>query len=622
MWCPIKVEINNLFAAERLEYEFNNNVCTVVTGKNYTDKNFENNGAGKSTIFEAIALAITGDCLRPIKKDSFINKSKSVSSCSVVLELYNDVLKKNIRIEREFFKSSKSSTCLVYENGLQNKQLVSVAEANKRILELIGICKDDLVRYFIVGQDNRYNFFTASDSDKKEILNRITNADMINSVLQRLSDSVKAKQADLEAEKINEGKLLGKMEMIDVQIKDLLENDDTEYEVKKLEREIVGWDAELVSRGEKKDKLEKELMKMEQHLAKMKLVDLSKTRDKINKLNKSMDYSDSELLEANKLKKKLELILDGVLKCPKCGEKFVVDNELKLTYEEALEIKLEVDSKAKELAEEVNVLSIKISEANKELKAAKEQNLKYEACEHDINKQNKLIEVEEYEIKALNVKIAKKKVEIEDLKSGKQRKERIEELKQRKRDVLKKYNECREVLKVADDELNMLKFWQFNMGKSGFQTYLANKSIKRLEGTINNYLDKMKIDYRVQIEPYKVLKSGDVREKIDCFVSCNGYDWQNFMTFSGGERQRIILAGILAIQKLINDSLGANGLNMLIMDETLWQMDNVGTVSAIRILERIGITILITTQNIEEPEKIFENYLKVVKIDGVSKFQS
>jgi DNA repair exonuclease SbcCD ATPase subunit len=335
-----------------------------------------------------------------------------------------------------------------------------------------------------------------------------------------------------------------------------------------------------------------------------------------------MDYSDSELLEANKLKKKLELILDGVLKCPKCGEKFVVDNELKLTYEEALEIKLEVDSKAKELAEEVNVLSIKISEANKELKAAKEQNLKYEACEHDINKQNKLIEVEEYEIKALNVKIAKKKVEIEDLKSGKQRKERIEELKQRKRDVLKKYNECREVLKVADDELNMLKFWQFNMGKSGFQTYLANKSIKRLEGTINNYLDKMKIDYRVQIEPYKVLKSGDVREKIDCFVSCNGYDWQNFMTFSGGERQRIILAGILAIQKLINDSLGANGLNMLIMDETLWQMDNVGTVSAIRILERIGITILITTQNIEEPEKIFENYLKVVKIDGVSKFQS
>lgn len=622
MWCPIRVEINNLFAAERLEYEFNNNVCTVVTGKNYTDKNFENNGAGKSTIFEAIALAITGDCLRPIKKDSFINKSKSVSSCSVALELYNDVLKKKVRIEREFFKSSKSSTCLVYENGLQNKQLVSVAEANKRILELIGICKDDLVRYFIVGQDNRYNFFTASDSDKKEILNRITNADMINSVLQRLSDSVKAKQADLEAEKINEGKLLGKMEMIDVQIKDLLENDDTEWEVKKLEREIVGWDAELVSRGEKKDKLENELMKMEQHLAKMKLVDLSKTRDKINKLNKSMDYSDGKLLEVNKLKKKLELILDGVLKCPKCGEKFVADNELKLIYEEALEIKLEVDSKAKELAEEVNVLSIKISEAYKELKAAKEQNLKYEACEHDINKQNKLIEVEEYEIEALNVKIAKKKVEVEDLKSGKQRKERIEELKQRKRGVLKKYNECREVLKVADDELNMLKFWQFNMGKSGFQTYLANKSIKRLEGTINNYLDKMKIDYRVQIEPYKVLKSGDVREKIDCFVSCNGYDWQNFMTFSGGERQRIILAGILAIQKLINDSLGANGLNMLIMDETLWQMDNVGTVSAIRILERIGITILITTQNIEEPEKIFENYLKVVKIDGVSKFQS
>ena len=140
-----------------------------------------------------------------------------------------------------------------------------------------------------------------------------------------------------------------------------------------------------------------------------------------------------------------------------------------------------------------------------------------------------------------------------------------------------------------------------------------------MEGSTNYFLEKMKIDYRVLINPFSILKSGEVREKIDCFVSDNGIDAKNFLAYSGGERQRITLAGILAIQKLINLSSNGRGLNLLLLDESLGNIDSRGTMEIVKILERLGITVMLITQNVEDVS-IFRNCLRVVKDDGVSKF--
>ena len=37
MWNPIKIEIQNLFAHKQSTYEFKNNACTVIFGRNDTD---------------------------------------------------------------------------------------------------------------------------------------------------------------------------------------------------------------------------------------------------------------------------------------------------------------------------------------------------------------------------------------------------------------------------------------------------------------------------------------------------------------------------------------------------------------------------------------------------------
>lgn len=170
-----------------------------------------------------------------------------------------------------------------------------------------------------------------------------------------------------------------------------------------------------------------------------------------------------------------------------------------------------------------------------------------------------------------------------------------------------------------EEELNQVNYWIYYMGKNGFKTYLANKAVSVLEGTVNSYLNKFKSDLSVNINGFKILKDGSVREKIESFVLESGMNPKLFMAMSGGERGRIKLAGILAIQHLINMSLNGNGLNLLILDESLSGIDSEGTMEFVNILENIGSTILLITQNIED-SKIFKNVLTVEKKNGVSRY--
>lgn len=157
------------------------------------------------------------------------------------------------------------------------------------------------------------------------------------------------------------------------------------------------------------------------------------------------------------------------------------------------------------------------------------------------------------------------------------------------------------------------------MGRSGFQTYLANKSVKIIEGITNSYLRKFGVDISILINGFTVLKSGEVREKIDVFVLNDGVTAENFLSKSGGERGRITLAGILGIQHLINMSLNGKGLNLLLFDECFHGMDGKGQENIIKIFEKMGITIMVITQNVSESFNN-ENTLYVVKDNNVSKY--
>ena len=618
MWNPVKIEFKNLFSHVDSSYEFKNNRCVVIFGDNRTDRSLENNGAGKTTLFEAICIALTNESLRNIKKDNFINRE--ADSCFISFELHNPVLRKELIIQRTFFRGGKSVNVKIFENGIQNTQVTSVAEANKRVLELIGISREDLLRYYIISQDNHYTFFTASDTEKKEIMNRITSADMINPAIEELNNRKTIKQDELRLLSLETDKLSGKRETLAEQRLELLEAGNNDEEIAELEDRISDTEDLLKKNKEEALVIDEEISIVEKALSEITIPDVSNLKAERKKKRSELDSFESELRELNRVKKNLKNELSDSIECPSCGHEFI-QSDLGLSVEDAERLLSETDKEISKVTKKIEDAEAKIKALTIKIEKAESIQERYDEFEDKLNRLKRKRSNKKNEEQDLQKKIKRYEEQIVALKDEKKDNSAIKKIEARIKecdDEISRYNEA---MKPIEEELDLIKFWLFNMGKSGFMTYLANKSVKIIEGITNSYLRKFGVDISVLINGFTILKSGEVREKIDVFVSNDGVTSENFMAKSGGERGRVTLAGVLGIQHLINLSSNGGGLNLLVFDECFHGMDSRGQENIIKIFERMGVTILVITQNVSEGFNN-ENTLRVVKENGVSRYIS
>lgn len=617
MWNPSKIEIYNLFAHKESVYDFKNNSCTVIFGRNETDRGLDNNGAGKSTLFEAICIALTNESLRAIKKDSFINRDEE--ECKIVFHLYNPVLKMKLRISRQFFRGNKSAKIEIWENDKLNKQVVSVNEANKRVLELIGISREDLLRYFIISQDNRYTFFTASDGEKKEIMNRITSADMINPVIEELDLRYKEKNAEYKEIDDEIGKLSDKKELLVEQREEVLANDNTEEELNELSEKISEAEEEIGEIDGNLKKWEKAVKTREEQIQAITVEDTTQLKKDRKKLKEEMEELDSELSENKRTEKRLKAELEDTITCPKCSHEFIHESELDLSVEDTKSLLAEAQSEIKKQTKKYEAKETKLKNLNKKIKEAERAEELVGEIEEEKSGYERKIKNKTQDRSELLEKITKWEAEKKAIKKRKKDDKLLSSLNQRIGECDTEIEKLTKQLLPIREEMETIKFWQFNMGRSGFMTYLANKSIKIIEGITNSYLRKFGVDISVLINGFTILKSGEVREKIDVFVLNDGVTAEQFLAKSGGERGRVTLAGVLGIQHLINLSTNGRGLNLLCFDECFHGMDSKGQENIIKIFEKMGITILVITQNVSESFNN-ENTLYVVKEKDVSRY--
>ena len=603
MWNLKDIKIQDFFSHVDSEYSFHNDCCTLIVGDN-KDRG-GNNGAGKTTLFEAISVALTGRSLRDIKKESFINDE--AESCLVKLSLYNNVTKHELEITRQFFRGNKTSKIEIIEDGEINSTMTSVNEADKRILELIGVGREDLLRYYIISQDNVYTFFTAADNEKKEILNRITSADLINPLLEELSNrkkNLEEKKNELSKELVA---LDSKKETLDEQLEELKSNIVSSEELLDIQNRIKKLEKRKQSYLEDNNNIHNELKKLDG-----KNLDIDKLESNLKKIKKSIEDKKNLKDENKKIIRSAEQDLGGAVVCPKCGENFIPESELNLSVEDTKKILKEAEQENKSIETEIS----KLLEQRKDIQTEID---KAEEIQDTIRRKKREIKSNEDEIQIIDKKIVNRKKEIIELKKRKENNVAIKSIEDKIDECERKIEEVQKKIMPLEEELNQVNYWIYYMGKNGFKTYLANKAVSVLEGTVNSYLNKFKSDLSVNINGFKILKDGSVREKIESFVLESGMNPKLFMAMSGGERGRIKLAGILAIQHLINMSLNGNGLNLLILDESLSGIDSEGTMEFVNILENIGSTILLITQNIED-SKIFKNVLTVEKKNGVSRY--
>lgn len=421
--------------------------------------NIPSNGSGKSVIIEGINLALFGDLIRKVSTKEIIRKGEK--ECEVELICKNEWLGlSQIRIIRKFFLT-KSSSIEIYETikGKENENRLSTLsdELNKRILNYyIGISKEDLINFFIIQRERYVPFLLLPDSKKKEIISKFTGIDKYSYVEDKLKSSIEDNNNKINTIEKNISKLLGKVEVLDEDIKNLPSQSSFEEKIqskievykeenKEYNKKIIEISKQIPIINKKTEILNNKYniylnrkdiwykIKCNNKYYKALLAfedddkDIIEFENKIKNIKKEIEEGQKEIKEINlaiqnafdlikqnkkslidlqSAKSKLDLLKENSIECPKCKYKFIPKQELSLDEVNTL-IKSKISSikKKDSLIEEIN---LDIKELEKDIeginKKNEEKSLQIEGYNHKKSLRLKEIESEKEKI---NLKINK-----------------------------------------------------------------------------------------------------------------------------------------------------------------------------------------------------------------------
>jgi len=600
MWNLSKIEVENLFTHRKTSYDFINELV-VMLGENLDKKESANsNGAGKSTLLEAITLAITGDVYRGIDKEDFITNGEN--QCKVSLSMHNSVLNREMKIVRTLFRGNKSSKLQIYFDKVLWKDQTSVAVGNKEIISQIGIKTEDILNFFLLGQGNDSNFFTSKDTEQKQIISRFSNSNMIDSVIIELTkelkvmdeeyQEVKSDIASIEAVVDSYREQLTELEetAAEEENKQIAESNKDKYQkkIKEIQLNIIALNAKL-------RKLESNRDALKSGLDERKMEDVERQHSDMS------DDADNLETETNKLKKEIkryEVLTGGAVKCPKCDNEFLPESEytLKQLKNFILLHKKAIDNNNEKLVS----LNSDIDKLDEQITVFEEMKTDLKVANRKISNLKESIEEESTNLDNYKNKLSKTIQELKDIDVSNPNKLLITQLKTKLKNKKLEFTNKVDEFQLLDNKRQSISNLKFHMDKTGFKTYLANLSIKKIQDVTNFYLNKIGSNLETQINGYKINKDGTVRDKIEIFVVEDGKNSGLFNRYSGGEKARVSLSGIIGIRDLINNSCDyGKGLNFLAFDENILYLDNSGQIEAIKILERLRINCMVVMHQID-----------------------
>jgi DNA repair exonuclease SbcCD ATPase subunit len=495
------------------EIKLDNNTNTLIVGEN---------GAGKSTMLDALCFALFGKAFRAINKPQLIN---SINNKDAVVEVNFDTGNKSYKIIRGI----KPNIFEIYCNG----ELVDQEAASRDYQEhlekfILKLNYKSFTQIVILGSASFTPFMQLKPADRREIIEDLLDIQIFSTmnslVRERLSNN-----KDLMANKKHEIELNNqKHDMQKKHIDELKQNN--EEKVKEFETEI-----------------EYNLQVVTDMLA--NVATLTTETEELQLVVSSKIETESKVKQITKIESQIEINLS----------KYKKDIGFFQTHDDCPTCKQSIEESFK--LEELKNLGDKITECQHGLSQLENKLLEEQSKLNTINNVQKQIQRKQVEIATnsatvteTNKYVAKLRKQVDELKTSKTVTDKEElELKA----IINTLETLKQELKNFIDEKTYYEVAGNLLKDTGIKTKIVKQYLPIINKLVNKYLASL--DFFVNF---------NLDESFKETIKSRHRDEFTYNNFSEGEKSKINLALLFtwrAIAKLKNSS----NTNLLILDEII-----------------------------------------------------
>ena len=548
----------NLFT----EIPLNENKTTLIVGEN---------GAGKSTILDAISFCLFNKPFRKINKPQLLN---SITGRELLVEIEFDIGRDSYKVVRGI----KPTVFEIYVNdNLLNQEAASRDYQELLEASILRMNHKSFCQVVVLGSASYVPFMQLPAGQRREIIEDLLDLNIFTSMNALLKEKISINNQDIQII-LNDKKVAQtKIELITEHLASMEES--SENRLRDAEEAISQQEEELQTLRADQAHLLKTKEELEEECSEVKAVE--KKKNKLNELKHKMEAKLEELNKRDKFYHDNE-------NCPTCKQDIDPDHKNKIAEENR--------NKQIELAVGVTQAKNELAELDKKLK-------KFKKIQEEIQTIN--IELSQLNVKIDNVKYTIKRIEqaIEKIKSEKKTMDasKISELEAEIANLEAKYTE------LFDDK-NVLAAASLILKDGGIKSKIIKQYVPIINKLINKYLSSM--DFFVQFE---------LNEQFEEKILSRFRDDFSYSSFSEGEKMRINLA-VLFTWRSVSKQRNSVSTNLLIMDEVFdSSLDTNGTEEFLKIINNLTTdtnTFIISHRT----GQLYDKFEKVIKFSKVSNF--
>jgi len=540
------------------------NKSTLIVGEN---------GAGKSTILDALSFALYGRAFRKINKPQLIN---AINGKNSVVEVAFQIGKHDYLIKRGI----KPAMFEIWQNGKMINQDAAARDYQEMLeKQILKLNHKSFSQIVVLGSSTFVPFMQLSSMNRREVIEDLLDLQIFSVMNSLLKERLTENRSNL-------------ME-VDYQIN--LQEEKISMQEKHIDS-IAANSADRVN--ENKDKIQEAEDKIAEHEA--TIADLNQ---QIQTLNNTIQ--DEEKVSAKKIKlQKLEFAIERKIADLKKEIKFYEDNDNCPTCKQSIDEDFKcnhLDGRKQAFKE----TSDGYEQLRKEFNDTVSRMGEILETQNQINILETNVNSEVSEVNALNRIINSIQSDINKIENDKSSTEK--EQKQ-----LEKYKKSLETAALAKNDLAskkaVLEVASMLLKDSGIKTRIIRQYIPVMNKLINKYLAAM--DFFVQFE---------LDESFNETIRSRYRDEFSYASFSEGEKMRIDLALLFtwrAIAKIRNSA----STNLLIMDEVFdSSLDNSGTEEFLKILNDLtaDTNIFIISH---KGDQLFDKFHSVIRFEKIKNF--